>query len=44
MATKLGIDGVTFADLWSRVSKGNPCTNPDFDDQCAIRISDVLFE
>jgi hypothetical protein len=43
MATKLGVDGVTFDTLWSTYVSGAPCTNPEFTNQCAIRISEVLL-
>lgn len=43
MATKLGVDGVTFDQLWSTYDSGKPCTNPQFTNQCAIRVSEVLL-
>ena len=41
---RLGEAGATFKDVWDAFPSGNPCTNAQFSNQCAIRLSHALLD
>lgn len=46
MSKQLGEAGATFSDVWSAYKSisGDACSNPQFTNQCAIRVSHALME